>query len=71
MIRFLRDPYYRAALIAWVLLSGWVGVAIYVLGHEWWTASFWPILFVLYVTRIIWKMRRERDALIATDTSRK
>jgi len=50
-------------LIAWSLLSAWVGVAVYVLGDLWWTPSIWPIAFVIYMT---WIIRRWEKAAIAS-----
>lgn len=61
-------------MLIWIPLAGWVGVAIYTLGDEFWMPSLWPVIFGLWFTWRIWQAARrlkKEDGLKAANISRK
>ena len=55
-----------AIIAAWAIFLGLCGIAGYTLGGDWWIPMLWPFLFVCVVTRIVLRMKRERDAYVSS-----
>lgn len=65
-MRYVTDPHFQAIFIAWAILAGLSVISYIAIGWEWFIPMIWPLIFVLYLTYIVLKWRRNKMRDIAT-----